>query len=155
MQTDIYYPQGLPNPLREGHALKPVSTFSRTQLASGRARQRLEFENVPVNGVWDFLFDSSQAAVFETWFAYTINNGVDWFNIQRKTPLGMSMLVCRFTDMYSGPALVGRNLWRYSCPLEIEERTLMPPGWELLPGFVIGSDIFDLAMNREWPKNGS
>lgn len=151
MQTDIYYPSQLPNPLREGHSLKPVSPFSRTDLASGRARQRVEFENVPIYGTWEFLFNNAQAQLFESWFAGKISNGTDWFNIPRKTPFGMRMLVCRFAGMYSGPTLTGVSMWRYSCPLEIYDRELLPAEWVDFPQFITGMDIIDVALNKEWP----
>ena len=152
MQTDIYYPAQLPNTLRDGHTLKPASPFSRTELASGRARQRREFSSVPVFGTWDFLFTSPQAQLFESWFKNVISDGVSWFNIPRKTPMGMRLLVCRFTSMYSGPTLTGLDCWRYSCPLEIYERDLLPAEWVEFPQFVTGMDIFDIAINREWPS---
>lgn len=155
MQTDIYYPPQLPNPLREGHALEPTSPFARTQLASGRSRQRLEFSNVPITGTWDFLYTAGQAALFESWFANTIGDGTEWFNIQRRTPLGMRMLVCRFASMYRGPVLAGVNMFRYSCPLEIYQRDLLPPEWLIVPEFVARMDVFDIAMNKEWPKHVS
>ncbi len=153
IETDIDYPEGLPNPLRDGHTLNPVQPFMRSQMQSGRARQRRAFTSVPVMGTWNFLFKSdSHAAAFEAWFRDALNDGTEWFNIHRRTPLGIIRLVCRFTSMYSGPTLVGRSMWRYSCPLEIWERPLMPPGWGLHPEYLIHADIFDIAMNREWPE---
>ena len=153
ISTDIYYPKDLPNPLREGHSLKPVSPFRRTNMVSGRGRNRRAFTSVPVLGTWNFLFKTDgQAAAFEAWFRDSINDGTDWFNIERKTPIGMTMLVCRFTDVYDGPTLVGLSSWRFSCPMEIYERPLLPKGWGALPEYVIHADIFDIAMNREWPE---
>lgn len=154
ISSDIDYPAGLPNPLREGHSLQMGETLVRTNLASGRARQRLGFENVPVEGTWNFLFTDQEASLFEAWHRYTLKSGVEWFNIQRKTPLGMRTLTCRFTAAYSGPSLVGRSLWRYACPLEIFERETMPPEWIDFPDYWLqpGISIFDIAMNREWPE---
>ncbi|AZV93594.1 hypothetical protein CBF45_07575 [Bordetella sp. J329] len=153
IETDIDYPEGLPNPLREGHSLQSVSPFRRTQMASGRSRSRLLYESVPVRGTWDFIFKTDgQAAAFEAWFRDALKNGTEWFNIPRRTPLGIIRLVCQFTDIYAGPTLVGRSSWRYSCPLEIWERPLMPPGWGLAPEYLIHADLFDIAMNREWPE---
>lgn len=148
----INYPAGLPNPLMEGHSLQPGQTFTRTALASGRARQRKSFANVPVLGDWNFLYTSAQAQAFEAWFRDVLLNGMEYFNMPRLTPLGLRMLECRFTAMYAGPTLVGRNLWRYTMPLEISERTLVGEGWGEMPGFVIGSSIIDVAANREWPE---
>ncbi len=39
--TDIYYPHdSLPMPLQEGYGFQPVSPLKRTQLTTGRARQK-------------------------------------------------------------------------------------------------------------------
>lgn len=153
IETDIDYPAGLPNPLRDGHSLKAVQPFLRTSMASGRARQRRAFTSVPTMGNFNFLFETDNlAAAFEAWFRDSLNDGAEWFNIERKTPLGLIRLVCRFTAMYSGPTLVGRSMWQYSCPLEVWERPLLPEGWGEHPEFVIDADIFDIAMNREWPE---
>lgn len=153
IETELFYPAGLPNPLVENHTLKPVTPFIRTTMVSGRARQRRTFTSVPTLGVVDYIFRGDiQAAAFEAWFRDALNDGVEWFNSKRKTPLGLINVVCRFTDVYTGPTYLGNNLWRFSCPIEIWERPLMPQGWGILPDFIIGLDIFDIAMNREWPE---
>lgn len=152
IETDINYPAGLPNPLRDGHALNPLPTFNRTRMASGRARNRRGFESVPTEGDWQFIFTDAQAMAFEAWFRDALKNGTEWFNIPRKTPLGMSRLVCRFTSMYRGPELFGRDRWRYVLPLEVWERPMLPPGWGNFPEFVLGASIIDIALNREWPE---
>lgn len=153
IKTNINYPRGLPNPLREGHSLSAAQPFMRTQMQSGRSRQRRMFSSVPTFGNFDFLFKKdNQAAAFEAWFRDQLNDGTEWFNIERKTPLGMTQLVCRFTSMYIGPTLVGRSMWRFSCPLEVWERPLMPHGWGEMTDYILGADIIDLAANREWPK---
>lgn len=151
LTTPINYPAYLPNPLREGHSLQPVQPFGRTALASGRARQRRLFTSVPTNGTWDYVFTDAQAALFEAWFRYALGDGVEWFNATRKTPLGVIPLVCRFTAMYTGPTLFGRDRWKYSCPIEVIERPMISHEWSLFPDYLLGSDIIDLAANREWP----
>lgn len=152
ISTDIDYPEGLPNPLREGHDSNAVQPFGRTPMASGRARQRRKFTSVPTVDSFGWLFTDPQAAAFEAWFRDDVHDGADWFNIRRKTPLGMQSLVCRFTGMYRGPSLVGRSLWRYTAELEVWERPIMPEPWGQFPDFIIHMSIFDQAMNREWPE---
>lgn len=153
IQTDIDYPKGLPVPLREEYKLNHVSPFTRATMESGRARQRRRFSSVPTiaNVSWIFKGDT-QAAAFEAWFRDAINDGADWFNMPLKTPVGMQDYVCRFVDMYTGPDLIGISSWRISAQLEIWERPLMPAGWGLLPEFVLGTSIFDIAMNKVWPE---
>ncbi|MNY70978.1 hypothetical protein D3C86_2092210 [compost metagenome] len=51
-----------------------------------------------------------------------------------------------------GGELQGRYAWRFSARCEFKTRPLLDPGWaELLPEWVLQADIFDYAMNREWP----
>lgn len=153
LTTNINFPSQLPNPLRENHSLQAVQPFARTQLASGRSMQRKSFSNVPTQGVWEYIFTDQQAQIFESWFRDSLNDGAAWFNAKRKTPLGISSLVCRFTAMYTGPTLLGPDRWRFACPIEIIERPLLPPGWGLFPDYISGADIIDLAANREWPRS--
>ena len=149
--TDIDFPAGLPCPLRDGYDLNPVQSFMRTPMDSGRARQRRKFTSVPemVNVSWHF--QDNEAAAFEAWFRDAIHDGADWFNIELKTPVGVQPYVARFTEMYKGGRIIGKSSWRFQAALELYERPLMPPGWGLMPEFVIGASIFDVAMNREWP----
>lgn len=151
--TDIDYPEGLPWPVRDGYDINHVQPFRRTGMQSGRARQRRTFTSVPsqVSVSWIFNGDT-QVAAFELWFQQTIGDGADWFNCPLKTPIGEKQYVCRFVDMYRGPTLVGLCAWRITAMLEVWERPLLPPDWALLPDYVIHADIFDLAMNREWPE---
>lgn len=150
--TDIDFPAGLPNPLREGHALAPVQGFRRTQLNNGRARQRTTSMTVPSNGNFDYMFTGGEAAAFMLWYKETLENGKAWFNVDRLTPMGMMRLVCRFTGAYSGPVLVGRDRWKYTCPMEIWEQPLPPAEFKDHLEYLVGASIFDYAMNREWPE---
>lgn len=152
IKTDIYYPEGLPHPLREGKTTRHVQPFRRTTMADGRARQRRVFTSVPSIGSYRFIFDDAQAAAFEIWFKVALQDGAAWFNMPRRTPLGQSVLVCRFTGMYQGPDEHGLNRWTVSAEMEAWERPLLPDEWGLLPGFVAQADIFDIAMNHHWPE---
>src|SRR5690625_3653492 len=153
IETDIDFPHSLPVPLREGYDIQHVRPYVRTGMESGRARQRRRFTSVPSMVSVSWLFTESQAMAFESWFRDSINDGVDWFNCTIRTPLGLKPYVCRFGDeMYSGPTLTGRNLWRVRAPLEIYERPLLPRGWGVFPDIVAGMDILDIALNREWPE---
>lgn len=151
--TDIDYPSDLPWPVRDGYDTNHVSPFTRTNMESGRARQRRKFSSVPsvVSVTWIFNGDN-QAAAFELWFRQNIHDGADWFNCPLKTPVGEKQYVCRFTDMYRGPTLIGLCAWRVTATLEVWERPLLPPDWAILPDYILHADIFDLAMNREWPE---
>ncbi|MNW10005.1 hypothetical protein D3C71_2071310 [compost metagenome] len=61
-------------------------------------------------------------------------------------------MVCRVSGIYNGPTAWGVDKWQYSATLEVWERPLLSDEWAILPSFVAHPEIFDLAMNREWPE---
>lgn len=152
IETDIDFPSGLPCPTLDANQTNHVQPFIRTEMSSGRSRQRRAFTSVPSVSSYSWVFRSHEAAAFEAWFRDAINDGAEWFNIHRPTPLGDSVLVCRFTQMYRGPNSLGADLWRVTAELEAFERPLMPGGWGDFPWFVTDASLFDIAMNRLWPE---
>jgi hypothetical protein len=147
----IAYPAELPVALRENYGFEQTNNIARTQMASGRARQRIEFRNAPTMVQLAWICSSAQASIFEYWASQVV--GAGWFTIPLKTPLGLDPAEVRFTEVPAGPALIGADHWKFTAACELRKRPLLPPGWvEFLPGFVAHSDIFDLAINREWPK---
>lgn len=152
---DIQYPPQLPVPQRSGYGFSHVQPFVRTQMASGRAKQRRGFTNVPSMLPVSWYFNNQEAMLFEAWFRYSINDGVDWFVTKLRTPLDVESDLgdyrCRFTEMYTGPELHG-CLWRYSASLEVFHRPTLPPGWELHPEYLLHADIIDRALNIHWPE---
>lgn len=150
--ADVDFPSGLPCALREGQSTQHVQPFRRSDMVSGRAVQRRKFTRVPSVQQFSWIFNSSQAAAFEAWFRDALFDGAAWFNMDAVTPLGRTSLVCRFVEMYEGPNIVGRNLWRIRASLEVWERPLMPDGWGLMPEYLIQADIFDIALNKKWPE---
>lgn len=149
--TDLYYPSQLPRAQRADHTSTPLQPFLRTQLERGRARQRRRFTSVPVMATFTWVFTDGEAALFELWFKETINDGASWFNMPRKTPLGQRMLVARFASMYEGPTMWGRDHWTYTAQIEFFERELYDKEWLILPGFIARPEIFDYAINQDWP----
>ncbi|EJO7683703.1 hypothetical protein NUL40_004216 [Escherichia coli] len=152
--TSINYPnEYLPIPLQEGFGMKPVSPLLRTELTSGRARQRRLYTSTPTQASVAWLFTDPQAQLFEAWYRDTITDGADWFNMPLRSPLGNTdIYVCRFTDIYEGPTIEGGNYWRYTATLELWDRPVLAPGWADFPDYIINSSIIDIALNREWPE---
>jgi hypothetical protein len=152
MQT-IKYPSSLPTPLRLGYGMNHASPMMRTELQSGRARQRRTYTSVPTIVDVSWLMSKAQAQIFEAWFKFTVMDGAEWFDCKLRTPLGLGEYYCRFAEMYSGPELVGIEMWKFTAKLEIKDRQTLNADWSILPTFIDGMDIFDLAMNREWPEH--
>ncbi|MAX51655.1 MAG: hypothetical protein CMH22_15950 [Methylophaga sp.] len=145
------YPSELPAALQQGHSVQTVSPLLRSQLASGRARQRRRFTSVPQTVQLEWVMTNSQAQLFEVWFRYGVMDGAAWHDMPVKTALGFQTERVRFTDIYSGPTMISPQLLQYSAEVEIFERQTLPPEWLDFPQFVAGSSIIDLALNREWP----
>lgn len=147
------FPDGLPCPLRDGYGFVPPNNIVRTDMQSGRARQRIEFTNLPTltAPTLNWIFTDVQARLFEAWSAQVA--GAGWFTIELLTPLGFDDYEVRFTETPKGGQLTGKFLWAYSAPCELRERPILDDGWAgLLPDYVLNADIFDYAMNREWPE---
>jgi len=152
--ADKYYPHDyLPMPQQDGYGFKPVSPLKRTELITGRARQRRAYTSTPTQASIDWFMETdAQAMLFEAWYHETITDGVDWFYMRLQTPLGVEFYKCRFTDIYQGPTLVAPIYWRFTATLELWKRPLLPDGWAEFPDFVVNSSILDIAVNREWPE---
>lgn len=145
------YPQGLPCALREGYEFEPVNNISRTRMESGRSRQRIIFDSVPTIVSLAWICSEPQALLFEAWVGQVVRAG--WFLMPLKIPGATKNVEVRFTETPMGPDLVGVSHWRYTARCELRERPLLEPGWaELMPEWVLNMNIFDLAINREWPK---
>ena len=149
------FPPELPRPLQSGYGLQHVSPFIRTEMQSGRARQRRTFTNVPssVSVTW-FFTSPGECALFEGWFrdAGGAGDGANWFTMRLQTPIADAEFNCRFAGMYQGPTLAAFDKWQVTATLEIRERPLVGENEAIImPGDILHSDIFDLTMNREWP----
>lgn len=91
-----------------------------------------------------------QSRLFGPWARQVV--GAGWFNMTILSPVGFETVELRFTQRIDGPSLTGRFHWIWSAECELRENPEMEGDWVLLPDFVLHPDIFDYAMNREWPE---
>ncbi len=152
--ADIDYPSSLPRPSRSNYQFQHVSPFARTNMSTGRARQRRTFQSVPSVTELQFTMSQTQAQIFEAWFAYEISDGGDWFNIDLKTPLDeIDSYECRFIEMYNGPSLFGLNQWQFTAQVELRERAIFDRDfYENGSQYILDASIVDTAMNVLWPE---
>src|ERR1700712_1079445 len=143
------YPIGLPPPMRDGYAFSPTNNIVRNDMQSGRARQRVEFEDVPDMLKLRWTLSETQSRLFGTWARNIV--GAGWFTMTILTPNGFEATEVRFTERVDGPALTGRFHWIWSATVEVRNLPELDPEWVLMPDFVLYPEIFDYAMNREWP----
>ncbi len=148
----IQYPAELPLPLQEGYGLSTVDPMRATQMVTGRTRYRLRHRYVPTEVRFNFNFSQAEAGLFEAWYARSINDGLEWFEIRLQTPAGFALYQAHFKSIPSGPDLTQITRWRYSAVVELKERPLIPSPWEQFPQYWLNKNIIDLAINREWPE---
>ncbi|EAT6751244.1 hypothetical protein Q2S52_002226 [Escherichia coli] len=151
--ADAYYPHDyLPMPRQEGYAFQPVSPIKRTELSTGRARQRRAYTSTPTQVSVSWLFETDvQGQIFEAWFKDVLKDGSLWFQMKLQTPLGVEDHKCRFIDIYTGPVLSPPIHWLYSAEVELWSRAVLDGGYGEHQDFIRNSDILDRALNREWP----
>ncbi|MCP4197085.1 MAG: hypothetical protein GY762_08025, partial [Proteobacteria bacterium] len=78
----------------------------------------------------------------------------NWFNLPMLSEAGYERLEVRFIEIPDGGKLLGKFLWRYDCRVEVRKPPMLEPGWaEILPEYILMADVFDYAVNREWPDN--
>lgn len=150
------YPSQLPMPVQTGYGLQHVSPFMRSDMQSGRSRNRRMFTSVPsqVSVQW-FFTREAEAQLFEGWFRDDLGakDGENWFTMTLQTPIGLQPYECRFIDMYRGPTLVAFNKWQISASIEIRERPIVAEDEAtIMPSDIILADIFDRTMNEWWPE---
>lgn len=151
----IDFPDYLPRPGRVNYDINHVSPFERTEMRTGRARQRRTFQSVPSLVQVEWYLSNPEAQLFEGFFKWDITDGADWFNIDLKTPIGnIAPYECRFTDMYRGPRLDGADRWTYTAELEIRERPVLDEDtYRFGAEFILGASIIDKALNSLWPES--
>ena len=121
----VSWPKQLPLPEQSGYAIQHVSPTQRTQMVSGRARQRRVYTSVPSSVAVQWFLTEQQAQLFEAFFRYAITDGADWFLLPLKTPMFTGDYECRFTGIYEGPTLTTFNKWTISATIEIKERNMI------------------------------
>ncbi|MNM77926.1 hypothetical protein D3C81_898020 [compost metagenome] len=120
----IQYPAELPLPLQEGYGLSTVDPMLATQMVTGRTRYRVRHRYVPTEMKVNFNFSEAEAAQFEGWYVWAINNGFDWFEMPLQTPVGFKTYIAHFKGVYQGPDLTQVSRWRYSAVMQLKDRPI-------------------------------
>jgi hypothetical protein len=53
-----------------------------------------------------WIFNDAQAQAFEAWYRDVLTDGVAWFYMKCKTPVGLKFFKCRFVGIYKGLPLL-------------------------------------------------
>lgn len=149
----IMQPSWLPEPLRDGFGFQHINPKVESTFISGRSLPRRGYTSTPTRVNVGWLFRDQEAALFESWFRNVLTDGVAWFAMKLRTPLGVDYYKARFVGIYEGPNLTPQaNLWSVTAEMELFQRPLLASGWVEYPEGYLGRSIIDYAANREWPR---
>ena len=151
-KSNIHWPAVLPPGLQSGREYRRESPNKRSKMTTGRQLQRRAKPGAPWYARVTWLMDNGEAQAFMAWARDILGDCNYWFNFPMKTPLGYNLHSVRIVNHYSGPSIAGPNLWSFSAEVEFDEGPLAPLGDGEFPGDLVYTELFDITMNRNWPK---
>lgn len=122
MATVPAWPDSLPAPLIDGYTAKPKATFVRTEMDSGRARNRRRTVTGATEFQQRYRMTMSQVAIFEAWFENEAFGGAAAALMPVITGGGKILVQCEFTDTYSKASVPGSKLFDISISLSTYAR---------------------------------
>ena len=121
----VRYPKDLKLPLVSTHRLSQNPNLLRTEMASGRARQRKRFQSVPTTMAATWKLEADQAVIFEGFVKHGTNDAVNWFVMPIRTPQGLIDHDVRFKQSPLESCSFNGGFWSYSANIEIKERQVV------------------------------
>ena len=121
----IKYPNDLKLPLVSSHRLSQNSNLLRTDMASGRARQRKRFQSVPTTMGATWKLNKYQAQILEGFVTHGVNDAVNWFLMPVRTPQGLIEHEVRFINSPLESCIYNGGFWNYSANIEIKKRQVV------------------------------
>lgn len=121
----VKYPKDLKLPLVSSHRLSQNSNLLRTDMASGRARQRKRFQSVPTTMGATWKLNKYQAQILEGFVTHGINDAVNWFLMPVRTPQGLIEHEVRFIKSPLESCTYNGGFWNYSANIEIKQRQVV------------------------------
>ncbi|HIF9531184.1 TPA: hypothetical protein ACX6S4_003603 [Photobacterium damselae] len=145
----IMYPSYLPHPHFSQSGIKQQSNRIRSEMSSGRVRQRRRFMVVPAEQTLEWKLKPDQAAAYLGWVEHALMGGVSWFRLNQRTELGVIPLEIRMIQhpLENAKQKAGRFFYTVKCeirqyPIQSEEITVeqvLAP--YKLDEFVSGTDM--------------
>lgn len=145
----MMYPSYLPHPHFDPSGTKQQSNRIRSEMASGRTRQRRRFMVVPAEQTLQWRLEPNQAAAFLGWVEHALMGGVGWFRLNQRTELGVVPIDIRMIQhpLENAKQKAGRFFYSVKCeirqyPIQSEEITvgqILAP--HTLDEFVDGVDM--------------
>lgn len=121
----VRYPKDLKLPHVSTHRLSQNSNLLRTEMGSGRARQRKRFQSVPTTMAATWKLKDEQAVILEGFVKHGTNDAVNWFVMPIRTPQGLIDHDVRFKQSPLESCSFNGGFWSYSANIEIKERQIV------------------------------
>ncbi|HGS4526692.1 TPA: hypothetical protein ACMDNX_002011 [Vibrio cholerae] len=145
----LMYPSHLPYPHFSQSGIKQIPNRIRSEMSTGRTRQRRRFLTVPAEQTLEWKLPSDKAAAFLGWVDYALDGATKWFRLNQRTELGVVPLDIRMMQhpLESSKQKGGRFIYTVKCeirqyPIQSPELTvaqILAPG--TLSDFVTGADM--------------
>lgn len=117
----INYPSSLPLPRLKDAAYKRQPNILRTEMSTGRARQRRKHLSVPTHMEATWRLRKDEATVFEGFVDHGVNL-IDWFLMDILTPRGVVKHQVRFMkDPLENMKPISALVWQYQAQIEMKE----------------------------------
>lgn len=117
----IKYPTGLKYPLLSSTSFKQQSNILRTEMGSGRARQRQLYDSVPTMMAATWRLSRNQANMLESFYTHDLN-ATAWFLMKILTPRGLVDHQVRFVKSpLENFKPLGSGRWEYQTNVEIKK----------------------------------
>lgn len=114
-----------------------LARVSRTDMMSGRVRQRMRFTSDFRKQNVQWTMNDFQYALFQSFFFYKISGGADYFNINLAIGYGFQPYIARFVNgVYK--AVFNQPCWVVTAQLEIE-----------LASAVLSEDVYDFILSGD------
>lgn len=118
----IKYPSILPFPLLSSTSFKQQSNILRTEMNSGRARQRRRFLSVPTTMAATWRLSNRMAVIFEGFYEHGLKDN-EWFLLFIPTPQGLVEHEARFINSpMENHKPLGAGRWSYQASIEMKAR---------------------------------
>lgn len=123
MATTITWPAALPAP-KLPLQREPVDLKRATKVLSGRTRQAPSFDEGPVIVNATFAMTGLQFAIFQSYWAYTLEQGSALFLMTLPTGYGTAEHECQFLGTYRDNQ-TGQNRWEVNVRMQLERQPVL------------------------------
>lgn len=151
----LKWPDRLPCPFYE-YNYAPQGSFVRTQMDSGLARHRRKSrqQRMRINVVWKI--PREDMSVFRIFVMDLVGgNGWVWFEMKLMFEDELETINARFINPeqpYNAQNVLNK-IWSVTAELEVIRQPQVSKNWSLMSDYLlVRPNIFDLAVNREWPE---